>query len=95
MSKYVICCETCFEKIGKRNTAAARLWMDFCVAHKQKAGMIKVVSGDVPEVRVLELLGFITSTDKPGHLIVDVKGHLLTDDGNDFYCLEGGDHGID
>lgn len=93
MSKYIVCCETCFESLCKRHTGAARMWMDFCVAHKKKAGMIKVIGGDIPEVRVLEMLGFITSTEKPGYLIVSVHGHMLMDDGDDFYCIEGGSHG--
>lgn len=92
MSRYFVCCEECFECIGKRNTNAAKLWMDLCALKIQSQETINIHSDDIPELRALETLGFVVSTDREKCLSIHVKGHYLTDDGQDFFCLKEGNH---
>ena len=60
--------------------------------HKKMDGKFKILNGDAPELRTLELMGYVLTTDRPGHVMVNVIGHCMTDDGRDFYCKEDGDH---
>lgn len=92
MSKYFACCERCFETIGKRSTNAAKLWLDLCALRLIRGDIMSIDLPDFPELRALETLGFVVSTDQPQKIIVKVKGHCLTEDGQDFFCVMGGDH---
>ena len=92
MTKYFICCQKCFEKIGKHNTKAAKLWMDFCAIHLEESGLIILKSVDFPELRTLETLGFLVSTDHENYLYIRVKGHMTTTIGEHFFCVKEGRH---
>ena len=92
MSKYFICCEKCFETIGKRNTVAARFWMDLCAMSLNKGQPVILETKDFPELRVLETLGFVVSSDRLKTIAVRVNGHCHTDDGQPCFCLQGGEH---
>lgn len=93
MTNYFICCEACFERIGKRNTNAARLWMDLCALRMKHGDRVVVTSPELPELRQLETLGFIVTTEFKEKLGIYIKGHILSEDGQDFFCIEGGNHG--
>ncbi len=92
MSKYFVCCEQCFETIGKRNTRAARLWMDLCAMRLATSEVFTLKTLDFPELRVLETLGFVVSTDKPQSIAIRIKGHMNTEDGQSFFCVKEGRH---
>lgn len=93
MSKYFICCEQCFEDIGKRNTRAAKLWMDFCAMHMNyDQEIFSLNTLDFPELRVLETLGFLVSTDQERNLAVKVNGYCKSMDGDHFFCVKEGNH---
>ena len=92
MSKYFVCCEKCFETIGKRNTRAARLWMDFCAMRLQNGQPVILKTPDFPELRILEMLGFLVSTDQQNCLAVRVNGHMNTLAGEHFFCVKEGRH---
>lgn len=92
MSKYFICCEKCFEMIGKRNTRAARCWMDFCAHYLEHGEVIFMKNKDFPELRILELMGFLISTDNKDGTAICVKGHMNTEDGEHFFCVKDGCH---
>lgn len=93
MSNYSVCCDKCFETIAHRNSSSVKLWMDLC-ARAVKYGDVMEIHGktESPELRVLELLQFIRTTDKPDYLVVKINGHVKDDNGNDFFCLMGGSH---
>ncbi len=93
MSRYFICCEQCFESIGKRNTNAARFWMDLCALKLEKGEIFVLKTCDFPELRALELLGFVVSTDIHSGIALRIKGHCHTEDGQHFFCLKEGNHG--
>jgi hypothetical protein len=92
MSKYFICCEKCFEVIGKKNTKAARVWMDLCALRLAQGEVINLQIQDFPELRTLELLGFLVSTDHPYSTSIRIAGHIHTVEGQDFFCLKQGQH---
>lgn len=91
MSKYFVCCEKCFETIGKRNTRAARLWMDFCAHYLEYGEVIYMKNREFPELRILETMGFLVSTETEHGTAIKVKGHILDDDEH-FFCIKEGDH---
>lgn len=93
MSRYFVCCERCFEDIGKENTAAAKLWMDLCALYLQRGQVVFARTLDFPELRTLELLEFVVTTDQPDRLLIRIEGYCKTDDGQDFFCRHGGHHG--
>ncbi len=93
MSRYFICCNQCFETIGRRNTNAARLWMDFCAAKLKCGEIIELEMSDFPELRVLENLGFVVSTDRQNTIAIRVNGHMSNQDGEHFFCVKEGQHG--
>ncbi len=93
MSKYFICCEQCFETIGRRSTNAARLWMDFCAMKLSEGSVVELDMSDFPELRVLETLGFLVSTDRLNTIAVRVNGHMSNQDGEHFFCVKEGQHG--
>jgi len=92
MTRYFVCCEECFERIGKRNTRAARLWMDLCAMRLATNEVFTIKTLDFPELRTLELLGYIVSTEKPKSIALRVKGLGQTTEGEHFFCLQGGRH---
>jgi hypothetical protein len=91
-SNYFICCEQCFEAIGRRNTNAARLWMDLCAMRLATSEVFTLKTSDFPELRILETLGFVVSTEKPQSLAIRLKGHMNTVGGEDFFCVKAGRH---
>jgi hypothetical protein len=93
MSKqYFICCEECLEDIGRKSTKAARLWLDLCALRLKKGEVITFPLDNLAEIRALELLGFILTTEDQSWLKVKIRGLHLTDEGDDFFCLQDGIH---
>jgi hypothetical protein len=92
MSKYFICCEKCFETIGKHNTRAAKLWMDLCAMKLETNDILRFKTPDFPELRVLERQGFLTSTDEENCIAVKINGHMNSITGEHFFCVQDGLH---
>ncbi len=90
-NKYFVCCEECFENIGKRSTAAARLWMDLCALDCQY-GLTNLKGHDNPALRTLEMSGYVLTTDKPKHVCIQLRGRMETEDGQPFFCSKEGLH---
>jgi len=92
MSKYFICCEQCFETICRKNTRAGKVWMDICAMHMSIGEIFLIENTESQELKYLENLGFLISTDTNNGILLRIKGHIFTDDGQDFFCLKGGNH---
>ncbi len=84
MSKPGLCCEKCFAKIAKRNTKAARIWLNLCEIQKTSS-VFGIYMPDIPEFRVLEKLGFITSTETNEMILIKVHGKKVDSLGL-FFC---------
>lgn len=74
MSKPGLCCDSCFGLIAKRSTSAAKLWLDLCDLEITCGSLFGLKSSDFPTLRLLEILGFVLTTDTPQIIIVRVKG---------------------
>ena len=66
--------------------------MDFCAMRLQKGEVVILRTPDFPELRVLETMGFLVSTDQHNCLAVRVNGHMSTLDGEHFFCVKEGRH---
>lgn len=88
MNKYFICCEKCFKVIGKKNTTAARLWMDLCTIYLEHRKVIETPASYVKELRILENLGYILTTDQDETILIKVLGHLVSQSGVHCFCTQ-------
>ena len=84
-SKYT-CCMTCFDKIAKEDTNSVRIWLDMCRIAHEISPLFKIRIEDFEELRVLELLGFLTSTEVQDGIIVRVHGNQRYPYGSHF-CI--------
>lgn len=91
MTKYFICCEKCFEVAAKRSPDAAKLWMDFC-AIRLEEGEVICLQKNFPELRSLEMLGFLVSTEQEDTIAVRINGHMQTLNGEHYFCIKEGRH---
>jgi len=90
MNNFTGCCEQCFEIIGKKNTNAARIWMDLCSYKiKKNIKLIFIESPGIPEIRTLEMLGFLVSTEIEKYIAL--KMHGCSNSTNSF-CIKGSLH---
>lgn len=92
MSKYIICCQSCFDDIAKKSTTSARLWMDFCAARMENQMPLQLKGPDCPQIRILEQMGFLISTDRKNSISIKVNGYMNTEDGEHYFCLKQGNH---
>ena len=82
MSKPGICCDRCFEMIASRSTSAARLWIDLCNIYSEHCPL---KMDDVSTLRILELLGFVLTSEDPEFVQVKVNGKK-TDSMGTYFC---------
>ena len=73
MSETGICCNECFDLIARKSTISAKLWLDLCDLYI-KSNIFGLRSEDFRELRILELLGFIITTETPDIILVKVQG---------------------
>ena len=81
MTDYQICCEKCCEEIAHRNMNSARLWLDFCSIYKIQQRPLIMKTRDNPQIRTLETMGYLVSTEIPGYLVVNMKSRQT-----DLFC---------
>lgn len=91
MSK-VVCCDTCFERLAKRSTSAARIWLDLCRIRLEKGQVFELKCQDFAELHTLEIMGYVITTDYPSRIGIFVNGYCITDKDEEVFCLEGGEH---
>lgn len=84
MSKPGLCCESCFEIIAKYNTHTAALWLDLCELQLHSP-VFGLWTEECEELRLLEILGFIVTTETPNIIIVKVKGERCDNQGP-YFC---------
>jgi hypothetical protein len=89
-----ICCEKCFENIAKRNTKAARTWIEFCSIYAIIGFDCMKISSDLPEIRMLETKGYLVSQEmENGQILVHMNGHYISDDKVHYFCTDRSNHG--
>jgi hypothetical protein len=83
MSKPGICCDGCFALIAKKDTKAARLWLDLCEI--QVNAQIMSTEVENGSLKLLEKFGFIVTTDTIDRIIIKVGGRK-DDASGPFFC---------
>lgn len=84
MSRSGYCCEKCFWKIAKKNTTAAKLWLELC-DDERDFDAIGLSQKDLTAIRRLEIMGFLVTTDLFNDILIKVTGRISTTHGT-FYC---------
>lgn len=80
-----VCCDQCFAMIATRCPRAAVLWLDLCDLDMQ-FNTFALETVDVASLRLLELFGFVITTDKDNLIIIKVLGRQKDDIG-EFFCI--------
>lgn len=93
MSK-LLCCDKCFERVAKKNVSSARMWLDLCRVSEEEGDYFALMDTqyfDIGclELRVLENLGYITTTESSNMLRLRMNGRRQ-DDAATYFCAEGG-----
>lgn len=84
MSNPKLCCDDCFELIAKRNTTAAKWWLDLCsIQDLHSIFGLKILDNEF--LQLLEHLRFITTTETQELIVVKVHGKK-TDSLGSFFC---------
>ncbi len=86
-----MCCNLCFREIAKKNTSAAKLWIDLCAHATNIGGLMaydesKLSAASVSLVSGLEKWGYLLSTDRPKDLVIKMLGWEF-DVGTDTFCI--------
>ncbi len=87
LSDEIVCCDDCFERIGKVSAKAARLWLDFCDFYSSIKGPFVVSKKPyfLKSLKELELLGFLVTHETNDCLIVRMAGYNTTP--CNYFCI--------
>lgn len=92
MTNYYSCCEDCFDTIAQRNTTAAKLWMDLCAMRLCTSEVFALKTEDFPELRILEVLGYVVSSETDQYIKIKMQGYYKNSDDVDLFCVKEGYH---
>lgn len=67
--------------------------MDLCTLGMNRGEIVELITVDFPELRALETLGFVVSTETYDSIRIRVNGHIYSNDGQHFFCIKEGKHG--
>jgi len=84
MTKPGLCCEKCFEHIAKKNASAATIWLDLCLLQMQ-SDVFGIRTQGHKHLRLLELQGYLVTTDTPEVLIIKMLGKAYDEKGA-YFC---------
>ena len=91
MSREFVCCEKCFEILGRCNVRAAKAWMEVCACYMNHPGVF-IVDHEVEELTILDQHGFVTTTDDLQNIRIKVNGYLTDYYGQHYFCIKDGQH---
>ncbi len=75
MSKPGLCCDSCFHIIANHSPNAAKLWLDLCDLQILFDDVFGLPSKEIAlKLRVLELLGFIVTSETLELTMIKVNG---------------------
>lgn len=89
--KKFLCCEKCVEEIGKKSCNAAKLWMDLCEI-EFTYGLLNFKAVEDPDLRVLESLGYILTTDIENYVVIKLFLDEELYRGTSLFCVRGEGH---
>lgn len=83
-----VCCTECFSEIAYQSTTAATLWVDLCcLMAKSELGRVKLPQRDWNELRLLEQMSYILTTEDLNSLYIRVEGLGVDNDGRYMFCV--------
>lgn len=82
------CCAECFDTIARKSTTAARLWMDLCEIQVETPSPFWLIMETERHLRMLEIMGYVVTTDTPLVTYIKVNGRVYDEDGVCF-CTQG------
>lgn len=91
MSNQFVCCNDCYEILEKIHPDAANLWIELCSLQLSNGGIVEC-QNDLPELRKLEILGYITTTETEKNILILTRGQIMSEDGQNFFCSRDGNH---
>jgi hypothetical protein len=74
MGSDIKCCDECVFWIARKDPSLAKFWMDICDIASKFGALFGLPYIHQEELRDLELLGFIETTDTKICILVKVKG---------------------
>lgn len=81
-----MCCSKCFERICSKSVSAGKLWLNLCEIQAAFCKRPLTSDEESKELKILESLGFITTTDTIPHIIVKINGQQEDEEGI-FFCI--------
>lgn len=83
----VIACDKCFYKIEKKSSYTAQIWLKFIsLCYESKTNVFLIKPFYYKDLRTLEMMKFILSTDVENYVAVKVLGSEKKDDVNVIFC---------
>lgn len=81
------CCDECHRRIGMRSVSASRLWLDFCDQFTRQ-GIFNFYdhSVDSSELRILETMGYIVSSENRENILIKLLGVQQDYNGDLIFC---------
>lgn len=87
-----VCCCSCFnilkQKFGENH---AIIWREFCRLNGAHGPIIPMTSPDIPEIRDLEIFGYLKTHETPGLILIRLNGEKQDSMNQSLFC-PGGDH---
>lgn len=90
MKNKISCCDLCFDEIARKSSAAACLWLDLCSFGQN---LLVLNGNDTPQIRWLEILGYLRSTETANQILIQLEGYSETEDGDPYFCCWEEKHG--
>lgn len=87
-----VCCCSCFNIIKQKyGEVPAVIWRELCAQNPQIGPIIPMVGPDVPELRTLELMRYITTHEVDGYILIKLLGEKQDCMNQSLFC-PGGNH---
>lgn len=82
-----VCCEQCFERLAKKSTSLAIIWIELCAEFLRNNKPVAFYPEESDVLSYLEERGFITTLETNSQLMVKVNG-FYRDEVADFFCID-------
>lgn len=80
-------CERCFSKISKKSEECAYIWLNLCkIFYEADKRLILIKPFYYKQLRTLEMMKFILTTDTKNSVIMKVLGEEKIQDRHVFFC---------
>lgn len=84
MTDQSLCCDRCFHILAQKSPSAAKMWLDLCDIQFHTKRLVGLINFDLTSLRLLEILGFIITSETHELVIVNVKTNISED--NQYFC---------